>query len=213
MTTLVETCAIDDDGFNVCADGYRDGSHQTARFDYLGGITYQDDHDLYVSDPFNHSIRRVTQSGYVSTAATLPSASEAPPPVWSADFAAPGGYVMRLWVDGNEEQECFYWHGILYTVRSGLRHANYLRSFLPFRIPYGFYRTGAGTQPAPPFTRPTTSLCGAYFSANYGTQRIDRSGNRFCRSVRIVNLSNVDMYSEIEYMFIPHDPTLLMGGK
>lgn len=209
VTTLVGTCAVDADGFNRCAAGFRDGPRSTARFGTLAGITYDpDDHNLYVSDVSNHAIRRITRAGTVSTVAKLPPASGPFPSKWSADFAAPGGYLMHLWVDGTDEQERYYWHGVLYAVRTGFRRSHYGFGLRPFDVPEGFYRIGQGSAQAPAFVRPSTSLCGGYnsFSSGHPEQRIEWSENLLCRSIRVLEPSGAILYGEVEYLFIPHEP-------
>ncbi len=47
--------------------GYADGMGSNAQFSYLSGLTMTDQGDLYVTDLFNHKIRKITPSGVVTT--------------------------------------------------------------------------------------------------------------------------------------------------
>ncbi len=49
------------------SSGFLDGNGQNAQFDAPTGITIDNDGNLYISDTFNHTIRRITSSGEVST--------------------------------------------------------------------------------------------------------------------------------------------------
>ena len=49
--------------------GYADGKGVAAAFDVIGGIAADQDGTLYVSDTFNHLVRKVTPDGTVSTLA------------------------------------------------------------------------------------------------------------------------------------------------
>lgn len=85
--------------------GYADGSGSAARFSGPSGITYDSsDHNLYVSDRGNCSIRKVTLAGVVTTIAGAPPSA----PVCaltdgigtSAQFAGPNAIAYDP-VDGN----------------------------------------------------------------------------------------------------------------
>ena len=52
--------------------GLTDGDGSAARFNYISGLAIDNNDDLYVSDQFNNSIRKVTSQGLVSTVGTPP---------------------------------------------------------------------------------------------------------------------------------------------
>jgi len=56
-------------GGNPLQFGKRDGQGSEALFQYLGGIAWGPDGNLYVADPFNEQVRRVSPTGLVTTLA------------------------------------------------------------------------------------------------------------------------------------------------
>ena len=107
--------------------GSADGSGSGARFFSPGGITVDRNGNLYVSDTGNHTIRKVTPAGVVTTVAGLPgTAGDTDGPAASATF----DYPEEIAVDrtGNIFVQCWGSHvalrmitpeGIVSTLRTG----------------------------------------------------------------------------------------------
>jgi DNA-binding beta-propeller fold protein YncE len=77
--------------------GYADGIGVQARFSGASGITYDpDDGNLYVTDTYNHRIRRITMEGSVSSLAGLGKPGHADGPGAEASFNRPRGIVYCL---------------------------------------------------------------------------------------------------------------------
>lgn len=83
--------------------GSTDGTKSAAKFNYPAGIAIDTNHNLYVADSLNHTIRKVTSAGVVSTIAGSPGVTGSTDGVGSAArFNRPIGIVVdrngNLWV-------------------------------------------------------------------------------------------------------------------
>ena len=75
--------------------GHVDGSGGTVRFSYLEGITSDTSGNLYVTSRSNHTIRKITPAGVVSTIAGSPGLSGSTDGLGAAArFNAPGGITV-----------------------------------------------------------------------------------------------------------------------
>jgi DNA-binding beta-propeller fold protein YncE len=79
--------------------GYVDGQGLEARFNFLSGIAVDAKGNLYVADTANHSIRKITPEGEVTTLAGNGKPGDADGPVSEAQFRAPEG--MAVGPEGN----------------------------------------------------------------------------------------------------------------
>src|SRR5262249_55403320 len=71
--------------------GYVDGPANQARFNEPDGIVGHGSGELFVTEHGNHTIRRISKDGFVSTVAGRNQAGPDDGPVQSARFFAPGG--------------------------------------------------------------------------------------------------------------------------
>jgi alpha-tubulin suppressor-like RCC1 family protein len=77
------------------ASGYADGSRTRARFYHPTGLAMDGDGNLYVADTGNHTIRKVTTSGIVTTLAGVPTVSGLMDgPGFQALFNSPEGLAV-----------------------------------------------------------------------------------------------------------------------
>jgi len=74
--------------------GFVDGQGSEARFNYPAGIAIDAKGNLYVADMANHSIRRVTPAGVVTTLAGSGKPGNADGPPTEAQFRAPEGVAV-----------------------------------------------------------------------------------------------------------------------
>lgn len=74
--------------------GWADGTGGAARFQRLGGLSTDEKGNLYVADPFNERIRKVTQDGVVTTFAGSGVAGDTNGPASKASFNHPSGVAV-----------------------------------------------------------------------------------------------------------------------
>ncbi|MCY1234924.1 Serine/threonine-protein kinase PknD [compost metagenome] len=74
--------------------GYADGPGLAALFDYPTGLALDGSRNLYVTDTFNHRIRKITPAGVVTTLAGSGTAGRADGPGSAASFHGPLGLAF-----------------------------------------------------------------------------------------------------------------------
>ena len=92
--------------------GFADGQGSAGRFNYTGSVRVDTAGTVYVADASNHTVRKITPSGLVSTLAGAPGVSgSADGPGAVARFNAPAGVAVDA--SGN----VFVADGLNYTIR------------------------------------------------------------------------------------------------
>ncbi|MEX0611150.1 MAG: hypothetical protein WD229_03425 [Pirellulales bacterium] len=74
--------------------GWADGRESATRFQRLGGLSIDEEGSLYVADPFNERIRKVTQDAVVTTFAGSGAAGDTDGPAAEASFTHPSGVAV-----------------------------------------------------------------------------------------------------------------------
>jgi sugar lactone lactonase YvrE len=136
------------------AVGSADGTGANARFNSPGGITADADGNLYVTDTFNHVIRRITPAGAVTTIAGMAQMpGNADGNVMAARFNTPVGIALdregNLYVadTGNHTIRKISPAGVVTTVAGTAGSAGALDGTGPnarFNLPYGVAVDGVG---------------------------------------------------------------------
>lgn len=76
--------------------GYRDGAGPLARFNKPNGIVVTPDGNIYLTESGNHTIRRISPSGFVDTVAGTGAAGFANGDRGTAMFNSPGGIALGM---------------------------------------------------------------------------------------------------------------------
>ena len=84
--------------------GYLDGAHDSARFHFPRGIAVDDSGNVFVSDSWNHRIRKISKNGLVST--------------YAGGGTNTGVGSIGSWVDGQDTTARFYTPSGLFYFKS-----------------------------------------------------------------------------------------------
>jgi streptogramin lyase len=136
-------------------ESFLNGTGAAATFSYVSGVAVDSNGNVFVADTFNHSIRKITPAGVVSTFAGSGSAGFVNGTSTAASFNAPRGLV----VDSNGN--VFVADTLNHSIRK-ITPAGVVSTFAGGRLP-GFFN-GVGTV--------------ASFNTPYGVA-VDSSGNVF----------------------------------